>query len=337
MAAAAEVAEAAGAQKLCDLIQGAGSSPWIALEFFPPKTETGVANLYKRLDNLKSIRPLYIDFTWGAGGSTSDLTLELTEQAQERFGYVANMHLTCTNMPREKLDNALKVAQQVGISNILALRGDPPVGQEDFKPVETGFSCALDLVKHIRKETGDTFCISVAGYPEGHPDRIRKVIAGQSLTPSELGRAVNMPDGSTHVCSDKEFQEELAYLKAKVDAGAQAIVTQMFYDVQVFIDFVRQCRAIGITVPIIPGIICMTSYGGFQRMCGFCKTRVPAGMAARLETVKDDDNAFLQFAIEWGIDTCKRLLDSGANGLHFYTLNVDKVVLPILEGLGLTE
>lgn len=279
--------------------------------------------------------PLYADFTWGAGGSTSDLTLELADEAQKRFGLVSNMHLTCTNMPREKIDIALAESEKAGIRNILALRGDPPVGQEDFKPVDTGFSCALDLVRYIREKTGDLFCITVAGYPEGHPTRIKKVIAGQTLTPTEEARAVRMDDGSIHVCSDIDFHEEMLYLKSKVDAGAQMVVTQMFYDVEVFLSFVESCREYGINVPIIPGIMCITSYAGYKRMCAFCKTRVTPQMYAELEAIKDDEAAVDRFAVKFGVETCETLLKNGVKGLHFYTLNLDKVVSAVLEGLGM--
>jgi len=320
---------------LIDLIKAKGDEPWIAFEYFPPKTEAGVENLYKRLADMKKSDPLYGDFTWGAGGTTSDLTLELTQNAQNRFGLVGNMHLTCTNMPREKLETALKVSEEVGIRNILALRGDPPVGQENFEKVDTGFGCALDLVKYIREKTGNTFCITFAGYPEGHPNMIKKVIAGQTLTATERGRAVKMDDGSIHVCSDTDFEAELDYLKAKVDAGAQIIVTQMFYDVKVFLDFVTACRRKGIDVPIIPGIMCILSYAGFKRMGGFCKTRVPDKMAAELEALKDDKDAVVDYGVRWGIETCQTLMKNGHNGLHFYTLNLDKIVNRILLGLGM--
>eukprot|EP00516_Mucochytrium_quahogii_P001862 CAMPEP_0203760644 /NCGR_PEP_ID=MMETSP0098-20131031/13897_1 /ASSEMBLY_ACC=CAM_ASM_000208 /TAXON_ID=96639 /ORGANISM=" , Strain NY0313808BC1" /LENGTH=328 /DNA_ID=CAMNT_0050654303 /DNA_START=48 /DNA_END=1030 /DNA_ORIENTATION=- len=314
------------APKICDLIAAKRNEPWIAFEYFPPKTEQGVENLKKRLARMAEFNPLYVDFTWGAGGSTSDLTLELSQKAQEDNKLVSNMHLTCTNMPKDKLDNALKVSQQVGIRNILALRGDPPVGQKDFEPVDSGFSCALDLVKYIRQETGDVFCVTVAGYPEGHPNRIKKVDNPELLSETERSRAVTMEDGSLHVCSDKDFKEELDYLKEKVDAGANAVVSQMFYDVQCFINFKNACKAHGINVPIIPGIMCITNYNGYKRMVGFCKTRVPEAIKAKLEEIKDDKAAVEEFGIHYGTETCKTLLANGVNGLHFYTLNLDKVV-----------
>ena len=137
-------------------------------------------------------RPLYIDMTWGAGGSTSDLTLELCRQAKELYGLEANMHLTCTNMEVEKITKGLEGARAAGIRNIVALRGDPPAGEEKWQAVEGGFTCALDLVTHIRKEHGDYFCLSVAGYPEGHPTVIKDVAPGQQLTPAEQKRVFHV-------------------------------------------------------------------------------------------------------------------------------------------------
>lgn len=320
--------------KIEDLINNHGDKPWFAFEFFPPRTEQGVTNLYKKMEALTDRKPLYIDFTWGAGGTTSDLTLDLAVTSQQKFGTSSNMHLTCTNMPREKLDNALKKSKEQGIKNILALRGDPPAGQENFEKVETGFGCALDLVKYIRKEYGNEFSITVAGYPEGHPDRIKKVIANQSLTPAELGRCVEMEDG-TYVCSDSDFQIELDYLKEKQDAGANMVVTQLFYDVDVFLTFVKQCRAHGITIPIIPGIMCVVNYNGFEKFLRLCKTRLPEDMKIAMEKTKDDQAAMEKYVIEWVTKTSKTLLDNGHNGLHFYVLNQSKIVLPVLDALNL--
>jgi len=280
--------------------------------------------------------PLYIDVTWGAGGTTSDLTMDLCDRAQKEFALVSNMHLTCTNMPREKVDEAIRVAKEKDIKNILALRGDPPIGQEDWKPVDSGFSCALDLIKYLREQSGDFFSISVAGYPEGHPGRINKVEEGTVLSESEKGRVVTLEDGQ-YVCSDKDFQEELEYLKKKVDAGAEMIVTQMFYDVDVFLAFVNACKEFGINVPIIPGVMCVTSYGGFKRMGKLCKTRVPEEVKDLFESVKDDPAKVKQAGIKLGIDMSKKLLENGTPGLHFYTLNLEDVVMGILKGLDMVK
>jgi methylenetetrahydrofolate reductase (NADPH) len=310
---------------------------FIAFEYFPPKTQSGVENLRDRMVRMKRHRPLYVDVTWGAGGSTSDTTIEICADAQKR-GLTACMHLTCTNMPREKIDQALKDAEKYKLVNILALRGDPPVGQVDFKPVESGFACALDLIKFLKKQTGDKFGISAAGYPEGHPERIRKASElGRGLTPSEEARcSVDYATKEKYVCSDEDYLAELAYLKEKVDAGAEFIVTQMFFDVQVYLDFVDACRTAGITVPIIPGLMCITSVPGFFRMVAFCRTRVPQNLYDAMKKLEANDNPdeLKAFAIAYGIDMCQKLLEGGRScGLHFYTLNLEHVVDGILKGI----
>eukprot|EP00158_Paraphelidium_tribonemae_P004844 Partr_v1_DN26998_c0_g1_i1_m6640 putative Methylenetetrahydrofolate reductase len=207
-----------------------------SFEYFPPKTPQvillrsvrssvnsdifhvlqGVQNLYERLERMYSLGPEFVDVTWGAGGTTSTLTMEICQTAQSAYGLETCMHLTCTNMPKEKIDEALKEAKNSGIQNILALRGDPPRGQQNWVACESGFSNAVDLVRYIRSEYGDYFCVSVAGYPEGHIDN---------------------PDKA----------EDLRFLKEKVDAGADYIVTQLFYDVDMFIDWVKDLRAMGLS------------------------------------------------------------------------------------------
>merc|ERR1719382_2113027 len=172
-------------KKVSDLI--ATSKPgWFSFEYFPPKSEDGVNNLRKRIVRMKGLGPMFTDFTWGAGGSTSELTLQLTSAAKNEFGCVANMHLTCTNQKVEMAGEALDECKKVGVRNIVALRGDAPRGQETWTATEGGFSCALDLVKYMRKNYGDYHSISVAGYPEGHPDAITKVEGGVAdLSPAE--------------------------------------------------------------------------------------------------------------------------------------------------------
>jgi len=221
------------------------NTPFCALEFFPPKTEEGKINLFERIERMSTnLRPAWIDITWGAGGTTSDLTIEIATFIQKYSGTVCLMHLTCTNMPREKVDIALEAAKAAGISNILALRGDPPHGTEKWEKVEGGFEYATDLVKYIREKHGDFFCIGVAGYPEKHLEA-------------------------------DNFEDDVLHLKEKVDAGGEFIVTQMFYDVPTFNSFVNACRKVGIVVPIIPGILPIQTYAGFKRMTEFCQTVVP--------------------------------------------------------------
>ena len=219
------------------------------------------------------------------------------------------MHLTCTNMPVEKLEAALQQCKEAGITNILALRGDPPHGEEHFTQVEGGFASALDLVKYIREHHGDYFGICVSGYPEAHPEKIVD-------DPEEM---------------KKNYWADIDYLKQKIDAGADFIVTQLFYDVDVYVQFVKDCRSVGITVPILPGIMPLMNYNGFKRMTSFCKTRVPQHITDTLETIKDSDDAIKAYGISLGTMMCERLLAAGAPGLHMYTLNLDKSAVSILR------
>jgi len=313
---------------------------FFSFEYFPPKTADGVTNLKKRMQRMKALNPLFMDFTWGAGGSTSDLTLDLTAACKNEFGVVANMHLTCTNQTASLAEEALDKCKAVGVRNIVALRGDAPRGMDKWEAVEGGFNCALDLVKMIRAKYGDYFTVSVAGYPEGHPDAIEVVEGGlAALTDAEKRRCRTFTDeeGKEVVCvaRDAKFAEEMTYLKAKIDAGSDFIITQMFLDVQVFHDFVKACREYGINVPIIPGIMCLTGYGGFTRMTALCKTRLPAGMAEEAKANSATDDDFKQWGIEMGTQMCRNLLDSGVLGIHFYTLNLEKVVVGTLKNLGL--
>lgn len=232
-------------QKISDLL--ATTKPgWFSFEFYPPKSEDGVTNLKNRILRMKNLGPLFVDFTWGAGGSTSELTLRLTSEAKNKLGCVSNMHLTCTNQHFSMVDEALAGCKAVGVRNIVALRGDPPRGQEKWTVTEGGFACALDLIAFIREKYGDYFSISVAGYPEGHPDAIVEVPAGETLSASEnrRKRVAKNSHGKEiiTVCRDSAYKKEMQYLKAKVDAGADFIITQMFLDTQVYLDFVETCR-----------------------------------------------------------------------------------------------
>ncbi|KAJ0978147.1 hypothetical protein J5N97_013621 [Dioscorea zingiberensis] len=286
-----------------------------SFEYFPPKTEEGVENLFERMDRMVSHNPSFCDITWGAGGSTADLTLDIANKMQNTICVETMMHLTCTNMPVEKIDHALDTIKSNGIQNVLALRGDPPHGQDKFVQVEGGFACALDLVKHIRAKYGDYFGITVAGYPEAHPDMIQ----------------------SNGVATLEAYTNDLAYLKRKVDAGADLIVTQLFYDTDIFLKFVNDCRQIGITCPIVPGIMPINNYKGFLRMTGFCKTRIPADIKAALEPIKDNEEAVKAYGIHLGTEMCKKILAHGIKTLHIYTLNMEKSALAILMNLGLIE
>eukprot|EP00953_Heterococcus_sp_UTEX-ZZ885_P008686 5179-Heterococcus_DN1.PRE.1 len=308
-------------------------------------------------------------------------------------------------MPVDKLDTALATCKAHGIRNIVALRGDPPAGSDQWEASEGGFSCALDLVRYIRAQHGDYFGIAVAGYPEpavgvgtaaaelivaaiaacnaalplltpsssrcsthmlhsntpqGHPDRIKVREGGvEALSASELTRYSVSAKGEVQVCGDQDWQEELTYLKEKCDAGADVVITQMFFDPEVYGHFVKDCRAAGITAHVIPGIMCINAFGGFQvspartvllalyhsvqvwpliaaaRMTGFCKTRVPPELLTRLEAVKDNETACKELGVQYGEEMCRSLQKQGAVCLHFYTLNLEKVTVGILRRLGL--
>ena len=242
--------------------------------------------------------------------------------------------LNSTNMEEEKVTYALKELEEAGIRNICALRGDPPKGQEEWQATEGGFTCALDLVKHIKKLYGDYFNLSIAGYPEGHPNVIKEVENEDNLSETEKGRLVER-DGKKYVCSDEDYKGEMDYLKKKVDAGGDMIITQMHFDTSVFLKFVQDCRDWGINVPIIPGLMLVQNYGGFCRMTDFCRTRVPQWIWDRLEPIKDDPEEVRAAGVEIGTRMCKELFAGGAHGIHFYSLNLEKVTYGILNELGM--
>jgi len=326
--------------KIIDLIKEKedGSKPFVSIEFFPPRTETGVKNLYARMERMKSsISPLFSDVTWGAGGSTADLTLDIAKQLRET-GHVANMHLTCTNMekdgdPKKAVHSALETAKSNGIMNIVALRGDPAHGQDEWKAAEGGFTCALDLVEYIRENFGSDFGISVAGYPEGHPNAISLIEDPSTMSETEKARS-STEDGKVYTCKDEDYKKEMDYLKKKIDAGADFIITQMFFDTKVFGTFVKDCRKWGIDCPIVPGLMCINAYGGFAKMTKFCKTRVPAELKTKMESLKDDPDGVKAFGVEFGVQMCQDLIEIGVDVLHFYTLNLEKITYGILDGLG---
>ncbi|GIJ88780.1 hypothetical protein Asppvi_007707 [Aspergillus pseudoviridinutans] len=276
----------------------------ISFEFFPPKTAQGVQNLYDRMDRMHSLGPSFIDITWGAGGRLSDLTCEMVNVAQSVYGLETCMHLTCTDMPLEKVNAALSAAYKAGCTNILALRGDPPRDKEAWEATEGGLRYAKDLVKYIREKYGNHFDIGVGGYPEGADDN---------------------PD----------VDQLIDHLKEKVDAGSSFIVTQMFYDTDNFVEWVKKCRAKGITVPIIPGIMPISTYAAFIRRANWTKARIPPDWLEALEPVKNDDAAVKEIGKKLIADMCRRLLAAGIKHLHFYTMNLAQATQAVLEELKL--
>lgn len=279
--------------------------PTFSFEFFPPKTAQGVQNLYDRMDRMHALGPSFIDITWGAGGRLAQLTCEMVGVAQSVYGLETCMHLTCTDMGKEKVDEALRNAYKAGCTNILALRGDPPRDQEKWVATDQSFQYAKDLVRYIRSSYGNHFDIGVAGYPEG--------------------------------CDDQDDEALLLeHLKEKVDMGATFIVTQMFYDVDNFLEWVRKVRAKGITVPIIPGIMPIHTYASFLRRCNHMNCKIPQKWISALEPVKNDDAAVRDVGKGLVADMCRKILSSGIHHIHFYTMNLAQATRMVLEELELT-
>lgn len=275
-----------------------------SFEFFVPKTSQGVQNLYDRMDRMYDLNPIFVDITWNAGGRSSSLTNEMVYTAQSTLGLETCMHLTCTNMPVSLIDEALEKAYASGCQNILALRGDPPLDGSE----STGdFKYAKDLISYIRKKYGDHFNIGIAAYPEGHPE-------------------------------EENVDSLLEFLKEKADAGADFIITQMFYDAENFISWCSKVRKMGVDIPIIPGIMPISTYSAFVRRAKWSQVKVPQHFLDALDPIKEDDFAVRERGTELVGEMCQQIIDSGfVNHLHFYTMNLERSTIMILEKLNLVE
>lgn len=262
-----------------------------------------MANLLDRIARMAKFDPLFVAFTWGAGGSTEEKTKELAFMTQEDYGLDTLLHLTCTNMEKAKIDQALSSAREKGLQNILALRGDPPRGQEYWVASDNEFVHAVDLVRYIRQHHGDYFCIGVAGYPEGHPDSADK-------------------------------QQDIKYLKQKIDAGADFVITQLFYDNEAFISWRQQCVDAGIKVPIIPCIMPIQSYSAFRRMANLCKVNIPQEVLQHFQGVQYDDQSVKDRGVALAKSSIEYLRQRHIQGFHFSTLNLEKSVGKTLEQVG---
>ena len=295
---------------------------------------------------MTALQPLFIDVTWGAGGSTKDLTMAISQYSQMYFGVEVLMHLTCTNLTEEELKRILSSARAAGIQNILALRGDPPKGAIKWKKVVGGLDSAIDLVKLIRREHGDYFCIAVAGFPEGHPASAPPLRLSARKGKKELGGSEDNSDGdSSSSGGDKLARrqaaaiqgacsvEDIEHLKAKIEAGADFVLTQFFYDPLVFLRYLDQCRSHGIKCPIIPGIMPIQGYNSFDKMTTFCRTSVPEQVKRDLQTFMEDDESVKNYGVQLCVKICKVLQAAGVPGFHFYTLNLEKSAMLILDAL----
>jgi methylenetetrahydrofolate reductase (NADPH) len=275
-----------------------------SFEFFPPKTEEAWNSLFFNIKDLIPLNPSYVSVTYGAGGSTRDRTNDLVLRLQRETDLTVVSHLTCVGSTRREIKEILSNYRTSGVRNILALRGDPPKGTTDWKQPPDGFPHAADLVGFI-KELFPEMSIGVAGFPEGHPE-----------TPNRL--------------------REIEFLKAKVDAGADYIVTQLFFDNRDYYDFCERCQLAGITVPILAGIMPITTRNGMIRMAELAGgARLPARLLKAVARAQDDEYVE-RVGVHWATEQVRDLLDHNVRGIHFYTLNSSKSTLKIYESLGVT-
>ncbi len=283
----------------------AAKQPVVSLEFFPPKTDEGDRNLLeKHIPALRAARPDFCSVTYGAGGATRDKTLKIVDCIQRRHALTALAHLTCVGHTRDEVRGLLEKIRATGCRNILALRGDPPGGGA-FQAAPGGFEFAAELVQFIR-ESGD-FSVGVAGFPEGH-------IANKS---------------GKHA--------DWRHLKEKVDAGADFVLTQLFFDNADYFEFRDHVAGqLGVSVPLVPGVVAILSATQITRFTQLCGAKIPPPLRAKLDALGTDDEAAAEFGIEYATRQCDELLRAGAPGLHFYTLNKSRSTLQVLKNLGRT-
>jgi len=288
--------------------------PTFSFEFFPPKSERASESLFETIKDLESLAPSYVSITYGAGGTTRERTHDLVEKILEKTNLIPIPHLTCVQHTEEEISNILKRYSDKGVSNILALRGDNPKGDAQYDRSKDSFCFARDLVEFIRDFDNSTldkksksFGIGVAGFPEGHPE-----------TPNRF--------------------KEMDYLKAKVDSGADYICTQLFFDNHDFFDFRDRCELAGIKIPIIAGVMPVTSISGMQRMADLAAgSRFPAKLLKSIDRCNLDSDAVERVGIQYATEQCSDLLNNGVDGIHFYTLNKSKSTRGVFEALGFNK
>jgi len=284
----------------------------LSFELFPPKTEAGLKSLFRHTERLVEFQPAYITCTYGAGGSTQDRTLEVVSEVHKKHGLPVATHLTCVGSTAEQLCEYLKRAWDLGVRNVVALRGDPPQGETEFKPTAGGFTYANELVGFIRNqkfsdmssEMGSEMGILVAGYPETH----------QEATSPEA---------------------DLQNLQRKVDAGADAILTQLFYNNTDFFIFRERCEALGIEVPLVPGILPVTNGAQIQRIAALCGAKLPPQFVSDLQKFEDDPAGQFEVGVEFATRQTEELLAADVPGLHFYVLNKSKATERVLGAVTL--
>jgi len=278
-----------------------GAKPVFSFEFFPPKTEEGHASLIATIRELAALDPSFVSVTYGAGGSTRDRTLELVAYIKHELGIEAMAHLTCVGSSRTELSAILDRLESAGIENVIALRGDPPAGESDFRPHPDGLAHASDLVRLIRAQRRP-FCLAAAAYPESHVE-------------------------------SRSAEEDMRHLVEKVAAGVDVLITQLFFDNRHYFDFVERARRAGITVPIVAGIMPVTNVAQIERFTRLCGATLPAALRQRLEPAREDAEAVVRIGVEHAAAQCAELLAGGAPGIHFYTLNRSRSTHTILKHL----
>lgn len=276
----------------------ASGAPSISFEFFPPKSDEAAALLERTISELAELEPAFVSVTYGAGGSTREKTLDIVSRIRRDAGIEAMAHLTCVGSSRAELASVLERLASAGIENVLALRGDPPKGETTFKPAEGGFRYADELVTFIRGEYGSRLCVGAAAYPEKH---------------------VECDDAALDLCN----------LKRKVNAGADFLITQLFFDNRQYWDFVARARSTGITVPILPGIMPIANTAQAERF----GATLPAKLADQLNGQRHDPAAAVQMGVAHATSQCIDLLTGGAPGIHFYTLNRSHATRDICNAL----
>ena len=274
----------------------------ISCEFFPPREAEGIDNVLRAVERIQPYRPDFVSVTYGAGGSTRAFTEEITLRINRETALEVMAHLTCVGQTKAEIHQVLERLDAADIKNVIALRGDPPGGQENFVPVKGGFQYASELIEHIRKNF--SFGLAAACYPEGHVES------------SDLG-------------------SDIEYAKLKVDTGADFLITQLFYDNQDFFNFMERAQKAGIRVPIIPGVLPILSTPQIRRFTTMCGAKIPQALDRQLDKYAEDDRAVRELGIEYSANQVRELWDSGVPGVHFYVLNRSYSVSKILDNLGI--
>lgn len=277
-------------------------SPVFSFEFFPPKTDKGAENLMRTVADLKSaVEPDFVSVTYGAGGSTRDRTHSVVTRIQSELGTTAMAHQTCIAATREDISSNVRALKDAGVINMLALRGDRPQ-EDDFEPPANGFANATDLLEYVRAEFGDEICLGAACYPEVHPEA-------------------------------ESAERDMHWTLEKERLGAGFLVSQLFFDTQGYLAYVAKAREAGLTIPIVPGIMPITNVAQIERFTKMCGATIPAELHERLKGVQDDLGAVMAVGVEHAITQCRELLEAGAPGLHFYTLNKSHATRSILAAI----